>query len=240
MKAAEKFYSAIIGWTVEPFNGSSAPYDMVVRPGGGAIGGVMTIPPGMNFPPHWEMYVAVNKLEDAIAKIEKLGGKSLGPLVDVPDVGRMRTMQDAQGAVFAIIEPAPREDSAEVPAEIGDASWRELHTNDAEAGLKFYSDLFGWRETQAMDMGEMGKYHIFGRKFDLGGVMKKHEAMAAAPPHWSIYFRVPNVDQAAERVKANGGQILNGPMDVPGNDRIVNCIDPQGAAFSLHQRGAAA
>ena len=237
MKAAEKFYSTIIGWTVQPFGDSPQPYHMVVRPGGVAIGGVMTIPPGMNFPPHWEMYVAVNKLEDAIAKIEQLGGKALGPLIEVPGTGRMRTMQDAQGAVFAIIEPAPREDSPEVPPEIGDASWRELHTNDAAAGLKFYSDLFGWRETAAMDMGPMGKYHIFGRQFDLGGVMKKHEAMANVPPHWAIYFRVPNVDDAAERVKANGGQILNGPMDVPGNDRVVNCMDPQGAAFSLHQRG---
>jgi uncharacterized protein len=237
MKGAEKFYSTVIGWTVQPFRPGPDAYDMVARPGGVPIGGVMTIPPGMNFPPHWEMYVAVDKLEDAIAKIEKLGGKSLGPLIDVPEVGRMRTMQDAQGAVFAIIEPAPREDSPEVPAEIGDASWRELHTNDAAAGLTFYSDLFGWRETQAMDMGEAGKYHIFGRQFDLGGVMKKMKEMAAVPPHWAIYFRVPNVDEAAERVKANGGQVLNGPMDVPGNDRIVNCMDPQGAAFNLHQRG---
>jgi hypothetical protein len=29
-------------------------------------------------------------------------------------------------------------------------------------------------------------------------------------------------------------------MDVPGNDRIVNCMDPQGAAFNLHQRGGGA
>jgi hypothetical protein len=39
-------------------------------------------------------------------------------------------------------------------------------------------------------------------------------------------------------VKANGGAILNGPMEVPGGDRIVNALDPQGAAFSLHARHA--
>jgi hypothetical protein len=37
-------------------------------------------------------------------------------------------------------------------------------------------------------------------------------------------------------VKANGGKILNGPMEVPGGDWVVNCMDPQGAAFSLHHR----
>ena len=39
-----------------------------------------------------------------------------------------------------------------------------------------------------------------------------------------------------ERITANGGQILNGPMEVPGGDWVLNGMDPQGAAFSLHAR----
>ena len=58
------------------------------------------------------------------------------------------------------------------------------------------------------------------------------------PSAWSIYFRVDDVDAGAERIKANGGQVINGPMDVPGGDRIVNAVDPQGAAFSLHSKKA--
>jgi len=53
-----------------------------------------------------------------------------------------------------------------------------------------------------------------------------------------IYFRVPDLDAASERIIANGGKILNGPMEVPGGDRIVNASDPQGAAFSLHEKKA--
>ena len=49
---------------------------------------------------------------------------------------------------------------------------------------------------------------------------------------------VPDITAAIERIKANGGQILNGPMEVPGGDWIVNAADPQGAAFSLHARRA--
>jgi predicted enzyme related to lactoylglutathione lyase len=26
-----------------------------------------------------------------------------------------------------------------------------------------------------------------------------------------------------------------GPMDIPGGDSIAQCLDPQGAAFALHQ-----
>ena len=240
MKAAERFYSSIVGWTVQAFDKSPEPYDMWARAGGVSIGGVMKIPKGMNFPPHWEMYIAVDNLDDTIARIQKSGGKILGPLIDVPGTGRMRTMQDPQGAVFAMIEPAPRStDMPESPAEVGDASWRELHTTDPVAAMKFYSEIFGWRETSQFDMGPMGKYHLFGRLFDIGGMMKKAEAMAQVPPHWAIYFRVPNINEAAERVKANGGQVLNGPMEVPDGDMIINAMDPQGGAFSLHQKKAA-
>ena len=51
-----------------------------------------------------------------------------------------------------------------------------------------------------------------------------------------IYFRVPDVDSAAERIKANGGTIINGPMEVPGGERVVIATDPQGAAFGLHSK----
>lgn len=237
MKAAERFYTTVVGWSVQAFDQSPQPYDMWARTDGVPIGGVMDIPPGMTFPPHWEMYVAVENLDAAVARIQSLGGGALGPLIEVPGVGRMQTMKDSQGAVFAVIQPAPGSSGRpETPPEIGDASWRELYTNDAEAAVKFYSDLFGWKETSAMDMGPMGKYHIFGRQFDLGGMMKKMPEMGSVPPHWNVYFRVPDVHAAAERVKANGGQVLNGPMEVPGGDWIINCMDPQGAAFSLHHK----
>jgi predicted enzyme related to lactoylglutathione lyase len=102
--------------------------------------------------------------------------------------------------------------------------------------LKFYTELFGWRPTESMDMGSMGKYHMFGRAFPMGGMMNKPPEMAQVPPNWGLYFKVDDVHAGAERVKANGGQVLNGPMEVPGGDWIVNCMDPQGAAFSLHHK----
>jgi predicted enzyme related to lactoylglutathione lyase len=241
MKAAEKFYSTVVGWTAAPFEGSPQPYSMFKRPGGTPVAGLMTIPQGMNFPPHWGMYVGVPELEDAVSKIEHEGGSALSPVIEVPTVGRMRTMKDPQGATFSVYEPAAAP-QPEHPPEVGDASWHELNTTDAEAGLKFYSELFGWRESMAMDMGPMGKYHMFGRTPDpagmMGGIMNKPKEMAEVPPHWAVYFRVPDINAAAERIKANGGTILNGPMEVPGDDWIVNAMDPQGATFALHQRKA--
>jgi hypothetical protein len=69
-------------------------------------------------------------------------------------------------------------------------------------------------------------------------MMKKPKEMANVPPHWAIYFRVPDITSAVERIKAKGGTVINGPMEVPGGDMIVNAMDPQGAAFSLHAKKA--
>jgi predicted enzyme related to lactoylglutathione lyase len=68
----------------------------------------------------------------------------------------------------------------------------------------------------------------------IGGMMNKSPEMAEIPPNWQIYFLVPDITSAVERITAGGGQILNGPMEVPGGDWIVNAMDPQGGAFSLH------
>jgi len=68
--------------------------------------------------------------------------------------------------------------------------------------------------------------------------MNKPAQMANVPPNWQIYFRVPDVQAAVERVKANGGQILNGPNEVPGGDWVATAADPQGAVFGLHAKKA--
>jgi hypothetical protein len=237
--AAETFYRNVVGWTSSPFDSSSHPYTVFARSGGVQVGGLMERPADMNMPPFWAMYVGAPNLEEVVAHIKRLGGTGISPVIDVPTVGRMQMMKDPQGAAFYIIQPAPTEERPETAPEIGDASWHELMTTDAEAAMKFYSEIFGWRPSETLDMGAMGKYHMFNRPHGMiGGMMNKPPEMAKVPPHWLIYFRVPDINTATERIKANGGKILNGPMEVPGGDWIVNAMDPQGAAFSLHARKA--
>ena len=237
--AAEKFYKAVVGWTASPFEGSPQPYTTFNRSGGVAVAGLMAKPEDLDAPPFWAMYVGVPKLEDGAAHIERLGGRACSPVIDVPTVGRMQMMADPQGASFYIYEPESSEHQPEAAAEVGEVSWHELMTTDAPAALTFYSEVFGWQPSEAMDMGPLGKYHMFNRPHGMiGGMMNKPPEMAHVPPNWQIYFRVPDITAATERIKANGGQILNGPMEVPGGDWIVNAMDPQGAAFALHARKA--
>ena len=66
-----------------------------------------------------------------------------------------------------------------------------------------------------------------------GGMFTPPPGMGG-PPAWLHYIRVESADAAAERTTANGGRVINGPMDVPGGDRIAQCVDPQGAMFAVH------
>jgi predicted enzyme related to lactoylglutathione lyase len=240
MNAAEKFYRNVVGWTSAPSEVSPQPYTMFKRSGDVPAAGLLNTPDGMNFPPFWAMYVGVNTLEDAAAHIKKLGGKELSPVIDIPTIGRMQMMTDPQGAAFYIYEPDPNAPQLpEGAPQVGEGSWHELMTTDAPAALKFYTELFGWTPGETMDMGPMGKYFMFNRPHGMiGGMMNKPPEMANVPPNWQIYFRVPDVDAAVQRITANGGQVANGPMDVPGGDRILNAVDPQGAHFSLHSKKA--
>jgi len=62
-------------------------------------------------------------------------------------------------------------------------------------------------------------------------MMNKPEEMPM--PAWLFYFNVPALDAAVDQIKAGGGHIIMGPMEVPGGQWIVNATDPQGAHFAL-------
>jgi predicted enzyme related to lactoylglutathione lyase len=52
-------------------------------------------------------------------------------------------------------------------------------------------------------------------------------------PTWLYYFEVDAIDAATARATAAGGKIVVGPHQVPTGQWIVQCTDPQGAAFAM-------
>jgi hypothetical protein len=68
------------------------------------------------------------------------------------------------------------------------------------------------------------------------GIMTRPPQMPDS--HWGYVFRVDAAKAAAERVKAAGGKVTNGPMQVPTGDWIVQAQDPQGAHFSVQSPNA--
>ncbi|MEP7344188.1 MAG: VOC family protein [Gemmatimonadaceae bacterium] len=233
--AATAFYTAIAGWGTQDFEMGNGKYQMWTV-GDAPIGGVMDLqqqqgaPP---MPPHWMAHVAVPDVDDTVKQAESLGASVHVPPTDIPTVGRFAVIADPQGAAIAVFTPSQAQASTPFAPKIGEFSWHELMTTDHKAAFDFYSKLFGWEKQQTMDMGAMGEYLMFGQGAMYGGMMTLTPDMKM-PPNWSYYIHVESADASVEKVKSLGGQVLNGPMEVPGGDRIAQCMDPQGGMFAVH------
>ncbi len=138
--------------------------------------------------------------------------------------------------MFAAYTPANASDemTSDAPPQVGQFSWHELATTDYEAAFEFYSELFGWEKTKSMDMGEGKMYQMYGVPGgqELGGMYNKTPDIPISC--WLLYARVPDVNRVTDTVTGSGGQVLNGPMEVPGGDIVAQCVDPQGAVFAVH------
>ena len=161
---------------------------------------------------------------------------------DIPDVGRFAMVADPGGAPFYVHDAAAargRAAAGSTRQTPGLVSWHELYSSLGDkAAFDFYSGQFGWETMHEMDMGPMGTYRIFGADgVQMGGMMNKPDNMPASA--WGFYVNVDGIDAAVERVKANGGQVLMGPHEVPGGSWIVQAVDPQGANFALVSADAA-
>lgn len=233
LAGAEAFYKAVIGWNSEHWKGAM-PY-IIVKVGETGVGGLMTIPDeakAMGQPPAWFGYIHASDVDAATESVRKAGGAVYREPSDIPEVGRFSVVADPQGAAFMLMTP---QGEGEAPAPMGTPGhigWRELYTTDWKSALDFYSTQFGWTKDEAVDMGDMGTYQLFAVNGEQsGGMMNKPENIPV--PVWQFYFNVEALDAAVARVKANKGQVLMEPMQVPGGSWIAPCMDPQGAVFSL-------
>ena len=112
--------------------------------------------------------------------------------------------------------------------------WHELLAADWEQAFAFYGELFGWRKAES-HTGVMGAYQGFSAGGEtIGGMFTKPATLPL--PFWLYYFNIGDIQAAAKRVEAGGGEILYGPTAVPGGALIVHCTDPQGAIFALLEK----
>lgn len=106
---AMRFYSGLFGWTWKISEASGpAEYHEIHREGQG-IGGLLPMKGDewAGVPPHWMPYFFVSDCDAAAAKAARLGGGSVVPPTDIPNVGRFAMLRDDQGARFSVIAMAP-------------------------------------------------------------------------------------------------------------------------------------
>jgi predicted enzyme related to lactoylglutathione lyase len=202
---------------------------------GSPVTGVMNLPEDARrtgVTPQWIGYVGVDDVDAAVDRTEQLGGVVYVPPTDVPNISRFSVIADPQMATLALVKglKSGQAQSAELDAP-GRVGWHELVATDWEKAFAFYGELFGWQRADS-HIGVMGTYQRFSVGGEtIGGMFTKPASLAL--PFWLYYFNIDDVQAAAKRVEASGGEILYGPTEVPGGAWIVHCTDPQGAIFAL-------
>ena len=153
------------------------------------------------------------------------------PPTDIPNVSRFSVFADPQTAALGVLKwtRAGHGQPADMTAR-GRVGWHELVATDREKALAFYSELFGWQQTDA-DVSTLGTYQLFSAGGEtIGGMVT---GPATMPAFWLYYFNVGDIDAAAKQVTVGGGRIFGDPLELRGGSWVIQCADPQGAAFAL-------
>jgi uncharacterized protein len=234
LAAAQTFYSQVLGWQCADSGMPGMQYTLASA-GTDQVAGMMTLPAeqrAAGVPPNWSGYIAVEDVDSKTQGLASMGATVMHPATDIPGVGRFSVVGDPQGAVFVLFKDAGGDYKLPAPGTPGTVGWHELMTSELDPAWNFYSSAFGWTKDEAFDMGPMGLYQLFSAgSGPTGGMMKRPPDMPVSA--WMYYFNVEALDAAIARVKSGGGQIYNGPQEVPGGSWVAQCADPQGAMFSL-------
>jgi predicted enzyme related to lactoylglutathione lyase len=230
-KAGSAFYRGLFGWHADDQDmGPAGTYTIFKVRGRDAAAGGSLRPEQIQHrvPAHWNTYISVTNVDDAVKRAEELGGTVLAPAFDVMDAGRMAVLQDPTGAVFQAWQPK-QSIGTRVQGEAGALCWTELATRDPKSATAFYTQLFGWTTKGGGDYTELaiGTSHI-------GGIMPMpNEVPADVPSHWMPYFMVDDVDASVRTAAGLGGAVRMPATDIADAGRFAVIADPQGATFAV-------
>lgn len=230
--AAKQFYSELFGWEPDDQDvGGGMTYSLMKLDGSDAA----AIAPqpeqqrDAGAPPAWNTYITVESADDALNRVQQLGGQVHAPAFDVMQAGRMGVAQDPQGAFFMVWE-AREHLGAETVNAPGAMCWNELATTDVDAAARFYGELFGWKATPFE--GSEIPYMTVANADDhtIGGIRASTEN---EPAYWLVYFGCEDLQASVRRAEEIGGQRVFGPVEMDMGS-FAGIADPQGAIFALY------
>jgi hypothetical protein len=97
-KAGSKFYADLFGWKLEEFPDMDyITFEVEEGPGGGFPKVDDQVKPG-----DVTVYVSTDDIEETLAKIESLGGKTVVPKTEIPQTGWFALFTDPTGNTMAL------------------------------------------------------------------------------------------------------------------------------------------
>ena len=98
---AQSFYAELFGWKIQQVPGM--PDYAMFQSGPGEFGGAIG-KRGVSAPDRLRIYVEVESLEPAVAKVKELGGSVAVEITDVPGQGRYAAVVDTEGNEIGLWE----------------------------------------------------------------------------------------------------------------------------------------
>ncbi len=117
--------------------------------------------------------------------------------------------------------------------KIGQICWQDLTVENADEIRQFYSKVAGWK-SEPVNMGQYEDFNMIAAETGepAAGICHAQGSNANLPPQWLIYIAVEDADACAERCKAEGGEVIDGPRAM-GQGRFCVIRDPAGAVAAL-------
>jgi predicted enzyme related to lactoylglutathione lyase len=235
-RAAAEFYRDLFGWQmVENTLGDGRTYIIGSLQGDSVAGISAQLPEMAGHPAFWNVYLAADDVDAVAALVGPAGGQVEAEPFDFFDLGRTARIKDPTGARVNLWQGKQHFGTVRAN-EPGTPIWNELLTPDIGRATQFYSDVFGLSaEESAVAWGSPGSFTTLraaGHRIAAAG-----PPLEGAPPHWNVYFNVVDVDESVAMAEALGAKLITPPYTIDGSGRTAALTDPQGAMFSLMDRG---
>jgi uncharacterized protein len=224
-QAAVAFYQRLLGWNATWTDGA-ADMSLDAKP-------VARITPVADGEPGWLTHIAVDDIEQSIARAVDAGGSVLvAPPADRDSHRRGAVLTDLAGVRFAIRQLRERPASG-IAGQPGTFAWSELITDDVAASETFYTAVFGWILTEPEGPLHRREWQQAGRS--IAGLLPRPPAMPVEiAPYWDVYFAVQDAAASAAIATTNGATQLMTPTPIE-IGTIAVFADPAGAVFTLLQ-----
>lgn len=230
-EAARAFYGALFGWDFDVKEGGR--YSVILHRGRN-VGGILDATTAGDPPKraHWLSAVSVTDLDGSLQAVRAAGGKQLETPIDVAGIGRVVTVEDADGALLHLLAPAhgdpPDQDTA-----VHGWLWHELLANDTKRALSFYEEAFGY-QVKAVTRDSGRDYNVL---WSSGG---PRAAVLENPfddvrSVWVPYVRVEDPEALGTAVEALGGKVIIAPRPDLRNGTLAVVVDPSGAPLALQK-----
>lgn len=218
--AAERFYTAVLGWETSGDHGGRGRQVTNLRTGIGIYGGMRAT----------LFFAAVVDDADAAAERVRAAGGTVGDTADMP-YGRLIDCHDDQGLAFALHQPPPEDLTvvAEDTSGAGELSYVAVHVPDTERAMAFYGSVLGWTFSPARFPGNWNVEVDGGSPRPTMIGLGRHPGEPVVVP----MFAVADVRAACDAVRAAGGTATE--PSAAGYATSSDCTDDQGGRFYLAQ-----